>query len=171
MMAIYCTLTKGHLLKHPLKNHQYNWGNDNSFKEKYYHSKLQKVFSFLIDCMKLKTWSEVDKVVIKAMCILHVVIYELFFPCNAKPGGGERGGRYKTFFYACNCYPDCKYAIKYPPVAEACPQCNWPILSLKSTKKSGAEHVCPEKDCGYTVSVATEEWTIWQTNCLFATKK
>ena len=69
----------------------------------------------------------------------------------------KRRSRYKTFFYACNCYPDCKYAIKYPPVAEACPQCNWPILSLKSTKKSGAEHVCPEKDCGYTVSVATEE--------------
>lgn len=63
----------------------------------------------------------------------------------------KRKSRYKTFFYACNCYPDCRYAVKYPPLAEACPSCGWPMLMEKTTKRKGVEKICPQKDCGYAV--------------------
>lgn len=61
----------------------------------------------------------------------------------------KRKSRYGTYFYSCNRYPDCRYAIKYPPIAKPCPSCNWPILSLKTTKRRGQEIVCPQKECGY----------------------
>ena len=35
------------------------------------------------------------------------------------------------------------------PIAEACPKCGWPVLTLKTTKRSGTEKVCPQKECGY----------------------
>lgn len=62
----------------------------------------------------------------------------------------KRKTRYGTFFYACNVYPDCKYAVKYPPIAEACPNCSWPILTLSTTKRRGTEKACPQKTCGFT---------------------
>lgn len=62
----------------------------------------------------------------------------------------KRKTRYGTFFYACNVYPDCKYAVKYPPIAEACPKCDWPILTISTTKRRGTEKACPQKTCGFT---------------------
>lgn len=62
----------------------------------------------------------------------------------------KRKSRYGTFFYACNQYPDCKYAVSNPPILEACPQCHWPILMVKTTKRRGTEKACPQKQCGYT---------------------
>lgn len=68
----------------------------------------------------------------------------------------KRKSRFKTFFYSCKCYPECKYAIKYPPVATKCPKCAWPILTLKTTKKNGTERLCPEKECGF-IEAATDD--------------
>lgn len=65
----------------------------------------------------------------------------------------ERKSRYGKIFYSCSTYPDCKYAVWNPPLAEPCPQCNWPILTLKTTKRRGTEKVCPRKECGYTQPV------------------
>ena len=62
----------------------------------------------------------------------------------------QRKSRYGKLFYSCNRYPACKYAVWNPPLAESCPQCNWPILTLKTTKRRGTEKVCPRKECGYT---------------------
>jgi DNA topoisomerase-1 len=62
----------------------------------------------------------------------------------------QRKSRYGKLFYSCNRYPACKYAVWNPPLAEPCPQCNWPILTLKTTKRRGTEKVCPRKECGYT---------------------
>lgn len=62
----------------------------------------------------------------------------------------ERKSRYGKLFYSCNTYPDCKYATWNPPIAESCPKCNWPILTLKTTKRRGTEKVCPQKECGYS---------------------
>ncbi|WP_028452852.1 type I DNA topoisomerase [Chitinilyticum aquatile] len=62
----------------------------------------------------------------------------------------ERKSRYGKLFYSCNTYPDCKYATWNPPIAEPCPKCNWPILTLKTTKRRGTEKVCPQKECGYS---------------------
>ncbi len=71
----------------------------------------------------------------------------------------KRKSRFGTFFYSCNQYPECKYAVSHPPIAEACPKCNWPILMLKTTKRKGEEKVCPRKDCGYSASAEAVEAT------------
>lgn len=63
----------------------------------------------------------------------------------------KRKSRRGTYFYSCGNYPKCKYIIGYPPLAEKCPKCNWPILMLKTTKKHGTQKVCPQKECGYAV--------------------
>ena len=52
-------------------------------------------------------------------------------------------------FYSCSDYPKCDYALWNVPVKESCPDCNWPILTLKSTKRRGPEKVCPQKECKY----------------------
>ena len=61
----------------------------------------------------------------------------------------RRSRRGKTF-YSCSRYPACDYAVWNEPVATPCPNCNWPILTLKTTKKSGTELICPQKDCGHS---------------------
>ena len=35
------------------------------------------------------------------------------------------------------------------PIAEPCPHCGWPVLTLKTTSSKGTEKVCPQKECGY----------------------
>jgi DNA topoisomerase-1 len=69
----------------------------------------------------------------------------------------ERKSRYGKLFYSCNTYPDCKYAVWNPPVAEPCPKCNWPVLTIKTTKRRGTEKVCPQKECGYIEPVAAAD--------------
>ncbi|HFB98319.1 MAG TPA: DNA topoisomerase I, partial [Bryobacterales bacterium] len=61
----------------------------------------------------------------------------------------KRKSRRGKIFYSCSRYPDCDYAIWNEPVAEPCPQCGWPILTIKTTKRRGTEKVCPQKDCSY----------------------
>ena len=61
----------------------------------------------------------------------------------------KRKSRYGKIFYSCSTYPECKYAVWNEPLNEPCPQCGWPILTLKTTKRRGSEKVCPQKDCGY----------------------
>ncbi|PIT35292.1 type I DNA topoisomerase [Snodgrassella alvi] len=65
----------------------------------------------------------------------------------------ERKSRYGKLFYSCNTYPDCDYAVWNPPVKESCPQCGWPIMTIKTTKRRGTEKVCPQKECGYTEQI------------------
>ena len=69
----------------------------------------------------------------------------------------ERKSRYGKLFYSCNTYPKCTYAVWNPPVNEPCPKCGWPILTLKTTKRRGTEHVCPQKECGYVLQIAPPE--------------
>lgn len=69
----------------------------------------------------------------------------------------KRKTRYGTFFYACNQYPECKYAVKYPPVTETCPKCSWPILTIRTTKRRGTEKVCPQKTCDFVEPCEEQE--------------
>lgn len=62
----------------------------------------------------------------------------------------KRKSRMGKIFYSCARYPDCKYALWNEPVAEACPKCAWPLLTIKVTKKRGTELVCPHKPCDFT---------------------
>jgi putative DNA topoisomerase len=64
----------------------------------------------------------------------------------------EKSNRFGKTFYACDQYPKCKYVINYPPVAEACPDCRWPIM-VKRTMASGEAHVCPQKKCGCKIKI------------------
>ncbi|WP_349431766.1 type I DNA topoisomerase [Methylomarinum sp. Ch1-1] len=61
----------------------------------------------------------------------------------------KRKSRYGKIFYSCSEYPKCNYALWNPPVKESCPECDWPILTLKTTKRRGPEKVCPQKECKY----------------------
>jgi DNA topoisomerase I len=58
----------------------------------------------------------------------------------------QRRSRRGKYFYSCETYPKCDYAIWNEPVNEKCVSCDWPIMTLKETKKFGKETVCPE--CG-----------------------
>ncbi|MCH9769830.1 MAG: type I DNA topoisomerase [Gammaproteobacteria bacterium] len=62
----------------------------------------------------------------------------------------QRKSRRGKIFFSCERYPKCKYAIWNEPLNEKCPDCGWPILSVKTTKRRGAEKVCPQKDCKFT---------------------
>ncbi|MDT8370829.1 MAG: type I DNA topoisomerase [Gammaproteobacteria bacterium] len=68
-----------------------------------------------------------------------------------------RKSRRGKIFYSCSDYPSCDYALWNEPVNEPCPECNWPILTIKTTKSRGTEKVCPQKGCGHTEKVTTEE--------------
>jgi DNA topoisomerase-1 len=61
----------------------------------------------------------------------------------------KRKSRFGKLFYSCSTYPSCTYAVWNPPIKEPCPNCKWPLLTLKVTKRRGAEKVCPQKECGY----------------------
>jgi len=64
----------------------------------------------------------------------------------------KRKSRKGKIFYSCSAYPKCDYALWNEPLAEACPACAWPILTLKETKRSGRQIVCPQAECGYSRS-------------------
>lgn len=61
----------------------------------------------------------------------------------------KRKSRNGKIFFSCSEYPKCSYALWDVPVNESCPQCQWPILTIKNTKRKGAEKVCPQKECDY----------------------
>jgi len=61
----------------------------------------------------------------------------------------KRKSRRGKVFYSCERYPDCKYAIWNLPLAQPCPSCHWAITSIKTTKRSGTQRVCPQQDCKF----------------------
>ncbi|HUY12830.1 MAG TPA: type I DNA topoisomerase [Terriglobia bacterium] len=76
----------------------------------------------------------------------------LGIPCPEKGCSGEivvrKTKRGKTF-YGCSRYPDCKFTAWDKPVAEPCPNCGYPILLEKTSKKSGPVRSCPNEACKY----------------------
>ena len=61
----------------------------------------------------------------------------------------KRKARSGKIFFSCSGYPKCDYALWDAPINESCPDCQWPILTLKTTKRRGVEKVCPQKECKY----------------------
>jgi len=76
--------------------------------------------------------------------------------CN-KGSLQKKKSRFGKEFFSCSTYPDCKYAVWNPPILESCPKCNWPILTIKTTKRRGTEKVCPQKECGYSEQIEAPE--------------
>ncbi len=64
----------------------------------------------------------------------------------------QRKSRRGKIFFSCARYPKCDYAIWNKPINEACPDCQWPILTVKTTKRSGTQKVCPQQNCRYAIS-------------------
>ncbi|MFC3033203.1 topoisomerase DNA-binding C4 zinc finger domain-containing protein [Pseudoalteromonas fenneropenaei] len=58
----------------------------------------------------------------------------------------KRVNKFGKHFYSCERYPQCKYSVNLPPVAQSCEACGWPLLV---EKKRGAKTVlqCPQKSC------------------------
>lgn len=69
----------------------------------------------------------------------------------------KRKSRYGKIFYSCARYPDCKYAVWNEPLDEPCPECQHPILTLKTTKRRGTEKVCPQKECKHAEQIEAPE--------------
>jgi DNA topoisomerase I len=68
----------------------------------------------------------------------------------------KRKSRNGKIFFSCERYPDCKYAVWDQPLADPCPKCGWPMLTLKTTKRRGTEKVCPQKECDFVEQVEEE---------------
>ncbi len=64
----------------------------------------------------------------------------------------QRKSRRGKIFYSCSTYPKCDYAIWNEPIAEPCPSCGWPVLTIKTTKRRGTEKVCPQSECSFVES-------------------
>ena len=69
----------------------------------------------------------------------------------------KRKARSGKIFYSCETYPTCDYALWNAPLNESCPKCNWPILTIKESKRHGIQKVCPQKDCGFIEAVESED--------------
>lgn len=61
----------------------------------------------------------------------------------------ERMSRNKRKFYGCSRYPECKYVLWNKPVPEKCPECGYPFLVEKYSKKDGKFVACPNPECNY----------------------
>lgn len=64
----------------------------------------------------------------------------------------QRKSRKGKIFYSCGAYPKCDYALWNEPIDKPCPKCAWPILTVKETKRSGRQVLCPHEGCGYVNS-------------------
>lgn len=80
-------------------------------------------------------------------------------PCPLEGCEGEltgRKSRYGKIFYSCSRYPKCKFAMNDWPVPIPCPQCGWPVMGLRVTKRFGRQLVCPVKECGHRIPAPDE---------------
>jgi DNA topoisomerase-1 len=67
----------------------------------------------------------------------------------------KRKSRRGKIFYSCATYPSCDYAVWNEPLAEPCPRCGWPVLTIKNTKRNGTEKACPQKECSFAEAYET----------------
>jgi DNA topoisomerase-1 len=61
----------------------------------------------------------------------------------------KRKSRKGKIFYSCGRYPKCDYALWNEPIPKPCPKCAWPLLTVKESKRSGRQIICPHEGCGY----------------------
>jgi DNA topoisomerase-1 len=68
----------------------------------------------------------------------------------------ERRSRRGKIFFGCSEYPNCDFTSWNRPVAEPCPECGYPVLFEKTTKRDGTLITCGEEGCGYKRSPEAE---------------
>ncbi len=60
----------------------------------------------------------------------------------------QKTSRKGSPFYACDQFPQCDFSVNLPPVAQACPKCDFPIL-LRKKQAGVVRYVCAQKACDY----------------------
>lgn len=68
-------------------------------------------------------------------------------PCPEEGCSGElvqRTSRKGKTFYSCSEYPKCKFALWNKPIAQECPECHFPLMEEKTTKRDGTFLQCPK---------------------------
>jgi DNA topoisomerase-1 len=65
----------------------------------------------------------------------------------------ERRTRRGRIFYGCSRYPKCKFASWDRVVPQPCPDCKSAYLVEKVSKREGTRWQCPNKECGYQITV------------------
>lgn len=68
----------------------------------------------------------------------------------------QKKSRYNRVFYSCNKWPTCTFALWDKPIQKMCPDCKFPLLTEKVTKKMGLMHKCCKKECGFIEVVDAE---------------
>ncbi len=61
----------------------------------------------------------------------------------------ERRSRRGRLFYGCSAYPSCDFTAWNRPIDRRCPRCGG-MMSEVVRKTKGTQHVCLDKECGYT---------------------
>ena len=69
----------------------------------------------------------------------------------------ERRSRRGKLFYGCSEYPNCDFTSWYKPVKEPCPECGYPLLVEKTTKRDGPHMACTQEGCGFKKSLEPME--------------
>lgn len=67
----------------------------------------------------------------------------------------QRKSRYGKIFYGCSGYPDCDFALWYPPTGERCPDCG--SLLIKRVTQRYNQIKCSSKDCKYFRNIEDEQ--------------
>jgi DNA topoisomerase-1 len=70
---------------------------------------------------------------------------EIGVECPSEGCGGslvERRAKSGREFFACNRYPECKFATSDQPVKRKCPECGYPVMVQKATKKADTTMKC-----------------------------
>lgn len=65
----------------------------------------------------------------------------------------ERKSKRGKIFYGCSNYPECTFATWDLPVDQECPECEFPILVEKTTKKQGTLLKCINEGCDFKQKV------------------
>lgn len=60
-----------------------------------------------------------------------------------------RRGRQGKIFYACNCFPRCRFNLPHKPVMQPCPKCGYPL----SITKQDHYYQCGNKACRHQFQV------------------
>ena len=69
----------------------------------------------------------------------------------------ERRSKRGKFFCGCSEYPTCNFMSWYKPAKEPCPDCGYPILFDKTTKRDGPHLACTQEGCGFKKILETLE--------------
>jgi DNA topoisomerase-1 len=69
----------------------------------------------------------------------------------------RRSQRGRTF-YGCSNYPDCKFVVWDPPVNQACPSCQFPVMVEKSDKSGDTSLKCPR--CNHLMKQISDEVSV-----------